>query len=130
VEDQFEKLPIDELWWPAIGALGPGIIGYFVPRVLGVGYDTINDILNASLGLKLLVVVMAAKAVAPGRLTRVGDFRGLAGSMFMSSAALGGAFAMIMSGRESLGGSVCVSGHGRGIRGGLTSDVFFHHLCV
>ena len=34
-EDQFEKLPIDELWWPAIGALGLGIIGYFVPRVLG-----------------------------------------------------------------------------------------------
>src|SRR5689334_24366386 len=33
VEDMFEKLPIDELWWPAIGALGLGIIGYFVPRV-------------------------------------------------------------------------------------------------
>src|SRR5213075_120105 len=31
VEDQFEKLPVDELWWPAIGALGLGIIGYFVP---------------------------------------------------------------------------------------------------
>ena len=34
MEDQFEKLPIDELWWPAMGALGLGIIGYFVPRVL------------------------------------------------------------------------------------------------
>src|SRR5579864_3711521 len=42
VEDQFEKLPIDDLWWPAIGALGLGIIGYFVPRVFGVGYDTIG----------------------------------------------------------------------------------------
>src|SRR5207253_1974642 len=31
-EDQFEKLPVDELWWPAIGALGLGIIGYFVPH--------------------------------------------------------------------------------------------------
>ena len=51
-EDLFEKLPIDELWWPAIGALGLGIIGYFVPRVLGVGYDTIGDILNANLALK------------------------------------------------------------------------------
>src|ERR1700683_3944821 len=49
MEDQFEKLPVDELWWPAIGALGLGIIGYFVPRVLGVGYDTIGDILNANL---------------------------------------------------------------------------------
>src|ERR1051326_1223944 len=26
-EDQFDKLPIGELWWPAIGALGLGIIG-------------------------------------------------------------------------------------------------------
>ncbi len=24
MEDQFEKLPVDELWWPAIGALGSG----------------------------------------------------------------------------------------------------------
>src|SRR5262245_10658812 len=28
VEDLFEKLPVDEFWWPAIGALGLGIIGY------------------------------------------------------------------------------------------------------
>ena len=54
-EDQFEKLPVDELWWPAIGALGLGIIGYFVPRVLGVGYDTVGDILNANLAWKLLL---------------------------------------------------------------------------
>ena len=60
VEDQFEKLPVDELWWPAIGALGLGIIGYFVPRVLGVGYDTIGDILNAQLALELLLLVMIA----------------------------------------------------------------------
>src|ERR1700676_2082117 len=43
VEDSFDRLPISELWHPAIGALGLGIIGYFVPRVLGVGYDTIRD---------------------------------------------------------------------------------------
>src|SRR5205823_7148620 len=63
-EDLFEKLPVDELWWPAIGALGLGIIGYFVPRVLGVGYDTIGDILNANLTFKVLMVVMLAKSAA------------------------------------------------------------------
>src|SRR5579863_3962508 len=61
VEDQFEKLPIDELWWPAIGALALGIIGYFVPRVLGVGYDTIGDILNNHLAVKVLILVMIFK---------------------------------------------------------------------
>ena len=93
-EDQFEKLPIDELWWPAIGALGLGIIGYFVPRVLGVGYDTISDILNANLALKLLVVVMLAKAVALVVSLGSGTSGGLLAPMFMSSAALGGIFAL------------------------------------
>jgi CIC family chloride channel protein len=93
-EAQFEKLPIDELWWPAIGALGLGIIGYFVPRVLGVGYDTISDILNANLALKLLVVVMLAKAVALVVSLGSGTSGGLLAPMFMSSAALGGIFAL------------------------------------
>ena len=44
VEDHFERLPISEFWHPAIGALALGIIGYFVPRVLGVGYDTLSAI--------------------------------------------------------------------------------------
>jgi len=93
-EDQFEKLLIDELWWPAIGALGLGIIGYFVPRVLGVGYDTIGDILNANLAWKLLLVVMVAKAVALVISLGSGTSGGLLAPMFMSSAAMGGVFAM------------------------------------
>jgi CIC family chloride channel protein len=96
-EDLFEKLPVDELWWPAIGALGLGIIGYFVPRVLGVGYDTIGDILNASLGLKLLVGVMLAKAIALVISLGSGTSGGLLAPMFMSSAAMGGALAMVLN---------------------------------
>ena len=97
VEDQFEKLPIDELWWPAIGALGLGIIGYFVPSVLGVGYDTISDILNARLALGVLLVVGFAKAVALVVSLGSGTSGGLLAPMFMSSAALGGAFAVLMN---------------------------------
>jgi H+/Cl- antiporter ClcA len=96
-EDQFEKLPVDELWWPAIGAFGLGIIGYFVPRVLGVGYDTISDILNAKLALSLLVVVMIAKAVALVISLGSGTSGGLLAPMFMASAALGGVFALVIN---------------------------------
>jgi H+/Cl- antiporter ClcA len=96
-EDLFEKLPIDEVWWPAIGALGLGIIGYFVPRVLGVGYDTIGDILNANLALGLLIVVMLAKSVALVVSLGSGTSGGLLAPMFMSSAAMGGAFAMLLN---------------------------------
>ena len=97
VEDQFEKLPVDELWWPAIGALGLGIIGYFVPRVLGVGYDTISDILNGQLALKLLIVVMLAKSLALVISLGSGTSGGLLAPMFMSSAAMGGAFALAVN---------------------------------
>jgi CBS domain-containing protein len=95
VEDQFEKLPVDELWWPGIGALGLGIIGFFVPRVLGVGYDTIGDILNGQLAWKLLLIVMIAKAAALVISLGSGTSGGLLAPTFMWSAAMGGIFAIV-----------------------------------
>ncbi len=97
VEDLFEHLPIDDLWHPAIGALGLGVIGFFVPRVLGVGYDTISDILNNNLALKVLLVVAIFKALAMVISLGSGTSGGLLAPMFMSSAALGGAFAIVMN---------------------------------
>ncbi len=95
VEDLFEKLPVDELWWPAIGALGLGVIGFFVPRVFGVGYDTIGDILNGQLAWKLLLIVMAAKFAALVISLGSGTSGGLLAPTFMWSAAMGGLFAMV-----------------------------------
>jgi H+/Cl- antiporter ClcA len=97
VEDQFERLPVSDLWHPAIGALGLGIIGYFVPRVLGVGYDTISDILNNNLAFKLLILVAVFKALALVISLGSGTSGGLLAPMFMSSAAIGGVFAMAMN---------------------------------
>jgi len=94
VEDQFDRLPISDLWHPAIGALGLGIIGYFVPRVLGVGYDTISDILNGNLALHLLIAIAVFKSVALMISLGSGTSGGLLAPMFMSSAAMGGAFAI------------------------------------
>jgi CIC family chloride channel protein len=95
VEDLFEKLPFDELWWPAIGALALGVIGFFVPRVFGVGYDTIGDILNGQLAWKILLVVMIAKFAALVISLGSGTSGGLLAPTFMWSAALGGLFAMV-----------------------------------
>ena len=95
VEDTFEKLPVDMVWWPAIGALGLGIIGFFVPRVFGVGYDTIGAILNGQLAWKLLLIVMFAKFVALVLSLGSGTSGGLLAPTFMWSAAMGGLYAMI-----------------------------------
>jgi CIC family chloride channel protein len=97
VEDQFDRLPINDLWHPAIGALGLGLIGFFVPRVLGVGYDTISDILNNNLALKLLLLVAIFKALALMISLGSGTSGGLLAPMFMSSAALGGSFAIVVN---------------------------------
>jgi H+/Cl- antiporter ClcA/CBS domain-containing protein len=42
IEDLFEHLPIHWMWWPAIGGVAVGVVGYFAPRTLGVGYDNIE----------------------------------------------------------------------------------------
>ncbi|HUI31215.1 MAG TPA: chloride channel protein [Candidatus Acidoferrales bacterium] len=96
-EDQFEKLPIDSLWWPAIGALGLGVIGFFIPRVFGVGYDTISDILNNNIALKILLLLMIFKSIALLVSLGSGTSGGLLAPMFMASAAMGGSFAVVVN---------------------------------
>lgn len=42
VEDAFARLPIHWMWWPAIGGLVVGIVGYILPKTMGVGYEPIS----------------------------------------------------------------------------------------
>ena len=54
-EDLFAKLPFHYMWWPVIGGLFVGLGGLAFPRALGVGYDTISDLINGHLvGASLL----------------------------------------------------------------------------
>lgn len=61
VEDGFEKLPIHWMWWPTLGGLVVGTLGYLVPRTLGVGYANIEDTLRGDLSGRVLVVLCVAK---------------------------------------------------------------------
>ncbi|MBS1647702.1 MAG: chloride channel protein [Bacteroidetes bacterium] len=64
VEEGFEKLPIHWMWWPAIGGLVVGIIGYFFPHTLGVGYDNISNVLSGSMAIKALLVLGIFKFIS------------------------------------------------------------------
>jgi H+/Cl- antiporter ClcA len=64
IEDGFEKLPIHWMWWPAIGGLVVGIVGYFVPDTLGVGYYNIGNILSDKLAVPALLLLCGAKFVS------------------------------------------------------------------
>ena len=64
VEDLFEELPIHWAWWPALGGLAVGAVGYFAPRTLGVGYENITDLLAGSLPLQMVVSLCLLKFVS------------------------------------------------------------------
>ena len=62
-EDLFQKLPIHWMWWPALGALVVGIGGVIEPKVLGVGYNTIDALMNGQMLGMLLIGLLIAKAI-------------------------------------------------------------------
>lgn len=64
VEDLFEKLPIHWMWWPMIGGLAVGIIGYFEPKTLGVGYSNITDALQGKLFLVPALILFSLKFIS------------------------------------------------------------------
>jgi CIC family chloride channel protein len=61
VEDYFEKIPIHWMWYPAVGGLAVGVIGFFAPHTLGVGYDNITGILSGTWPIGLLCTLVSFK---------------------------------------------------------------------
>ncbi len=61
IEDGFEKLPIHWVWWPAIGGIAVGLIGFFVPQTLGVGYENITHVLSGQLSFIAILTLCTFK---------------------------------------------------------------------
>ena len=64
IEDNFEKIPIHWMWYPALGGLVVGAVGYFAPRTLGVGYDNITDVLSGSMPVQVILSLCLLKFVS------------------------------------------------------------------
>lgn len=64
IEDSFDHLPIHWMWYPAIGGIVVGVVGYFAPRTLGVGYNNITDILSGNLTLQLVLSLCFFKFIS------------------------------------------------------------------
>lgn len=64
IEDAFEHLPIHWMWWPALGGLAVGMIGYAVPRTLGIGYENIEQILSGKITGQALVILFTFKFIS------------------------------------------------------------------
>lgn len=64
IEDAFEKLPFHWMWWPAIGAIVVGVVGYFEPRTLGVGYNNITENLAGAFSVGSILALCTLKFVS------------------------------------------------------------------
>jgi CIC family chloride channel protein len=64
IEDMFEKLPIHWMWWPALGGIAVGVVGYFFPNTLGVGYSNISYALSGGLPIAVLLTLCFWKFVS------------------------------------------------------------------
>lgn len=63
-EDMFRKIPLGQPWLPTLGGLAVGVIGFFVPQILGVGYDVITALIDSKVTLSLAILILVAKACA------------------------------------------------------------------
>lgn len=89
IEDLFGKLPIHWAWWPAIGGLVVGVIGFYNPRTLGVGYYNIQEILSGSLTLQVVVSLCVLKFVSWAIALSSGTSGGTLAPLFTIGGALG-----------------------------------------
>jgi H+/Cl- antiporter ClcA len=92
IEDAFERLPLHWMWWPALGGLAVGLVGWVAPLTLGVGYTNIERIVNGGFTLQALLLLGALKFVSWAIALGSGTSGGTLAPLFT----IGGAFGAIV----------------------------------
>jgi H+/Cl- antiporter ClcA/CBS domain-containing protein len=95
-EDLFKKLPIHWMWWPAIGGAFVGLGGMIFPQALGVGYDTIQSLLQGDVPRAVIAGVLLVKSAIWIVSLGSGTSGGVLAPLLMMGAALGGVEAMFL----------------------------------
>jgi len=88
----FLRLPKFTIWWqPAVGGLTVGILGWFFPDVLGVGYNFVDQALNGGIVVRTMALLVLLKVVATATCYASGNAGGIFGPSLFIGAMLGGA---------------------------------------
>jgi len=72
-----------------------GVVAFFVPEVMGIGYDTISDIMHGQLGIGLLIAVLLAKWLLTPVVIGLGIPGGLIAPALMIGAAAGAVLGLL-----------------------------------
>jgi chloride channel protein, CIC family len=119
---RFLRMPKSTLWFqPAAGGLVAGLLGWFFPLVLGVGYNYVGQALNGQLMAGTMALLVLLKLVA----TSTGYASGNAGGIFgpslfigaMTGGAVGSVAHMLMPHHTATVGAYALVGMGTAFAG-------------
>ena len=92
IEDAFEHLPIHWMWWPTLGGLVVGVIGFISPATLGVGYENIDHILSGNFVGSALIFFIVMKFLSWSIALGSGTSGGTLAPIFTIGGGIGAAF--------------------------------------
>jgi len=93
---RFLLMPRSTRWWhPVVGGVTVGLMGLFVPQVLGVGYSYVGQALQSDMALKLMILLIVLKLFAITVSYASGNAGGIFGPSLFLGAMLGGAVGTI-----------------------------------
>src|SRR5271166_6584022 len=88
---RFLRFPQRTVWFqPVAGGLLVGLIGWFVPQVLGVGYGYVGDALNGNMAFKMMLLLVILKLLTVTTSYASGNAGGIFGPALFIGAMLGG----------------------------------------
>ena len=92
IRSRFKLLPKSTLWLqPVAGGLTVGLLGWYKPEVLGVGYDYVERVLMGDLALQTVAILAALKIIATATCYGSGNAGGIFGPSLFIGAMIGGA---------------------------------------
>ena len=96
IRKTFKRLPKSTEWaQPAAGGLVVGLMGWFLPEVLGVGYDFVDTVLGGDFPLKTIALLAVMKLIATPACYGSGNAGGIFGPSLFIGAMIGGAVGSI-----------------------------------
>src|SRR6202521_5670549 len=96
LRERFLRLPGKTMCFqPLVGGVAVGIMGWFVPQILGVGYGYVGQVLNGGMALRLMVLLLALKLFAVVISYASGNAGGIFGPALFLGAMLGGAIGTV-----------------------------------
>jgi len=88
---RFQRFPRKTVWFqPLAGGLLVGLMGWFVPQVMGVGYEYVGDALNGRMVFHLMVLLLVLKLFAVTTSYASGNAGGIFGPALFIGAMVGG----------------------------------------